>query len=156
MTQTTAQTTPGTTAPPPAVRFRHTAKSFGPVRAVAGLDLDIRRGETVALLGRNGAGKSTAIGLLLGLNEPDAGSVRLLGESPAQAVRAGLWFPGEPFPHRRRSLSGFTPTRRFAEIGQSLAAGSAPGLAAGGVIVAWALLFGSYAVLSYRRSARTA
>ncbi|MFE2283683.1 ABC transporter ATP-binding protein [Streptomyces sp. NPDC059443] len=76
-------------AVPPAVSFRHTAKSFGSVRAVAGLDLDIRRGETVALLGRNGAGKSTAISLLLGLNEPDAGSVRLFGESPAHAVRSG-------------------------------------------------------------------
>ncbi|CAM5653750.1 ABC transporter ATP-binding protein [Streptomyces avidinii] len=76
-------------AKPPAVSFRHAAKSFGAVRAVTGLDLDIRCGETVALLGRNGAGKSTAISLLLGLDEPDAGSVRLFGESPARAVRSG-------------------------------------------------------------------
>lgn len=76
-------------AVPPAVSFRHTAKSFGPVHAVAGLDLDIRRGETVALLGRNAAGKSTAISLLLGLDEPDAGSVRLFGGSPGRAVRSG-------------------------------------------------------------------
>lgn len=71
------------------MRFLLTAKSFGPVRALAGLELDVRRGETVALLGRNGAGKSTAIGLLLGLDAPDAGSVRLYGESPERAVRAG-------------------------------------------------------------------
>ncbi|WP_078621912.1 ABC transporter ATP-binding protein [Streptomyces sp. NRRL S-244] len=86
-----AQTT-RTAKPPheePAVRFRHAAKSFGAVRAVAGIDLDVRRGETVALLGRNGAGKSTAISLLLGLDEPDAGSVRLFGETPDRAVRAG-------------------------------------------------------------------
>lgn len=96
MTQTmpTTQTTrPMQTAKPPndepAIRFRHAAKSFGPVHAVAGIDLDVRRGETVALLGRNGAGKSTAISLLLGLNEPDAGSVRLFGQTPAQAVRSG-------------------------------------------------------------------
>lgn len=48
-------------------------KTFGragrSVRAVDGIDLSIGRGETVALLGRNGAGKSTTIGLLLGLNE---------------------------------------------------------------------------------------
>lgn len=71
------------------MRFLLTAKSFGPVRALAGLELDVRRGETVALLGRNGAGKSTAIGLLLGLDAPDAGSVCLYGESPERAVRAG-------------------------------------------------------------------
>lgn len=54
-----------------AVSFAGAAKVFGEVRAVDGIDLGIRRGETVALLGRNGAGKSTAISLMLGLNEPD-------------------------------------------------------------------------------------
>lgn len=69
-------------------------KTFGGsgqrVRAADGLTLTVERGETVALLGRNGAGKSTAISLLLGLDEPDAGSVRVLGRTPGQAVRAGL------------------------------------------------------------------
>ncbi|MEU3059846.1 ABC transporter ATP-binding protein [Streptomyces subrutilus] len=74
---------------PPAVRFRHVAKSFGAVRAVSGIDLDVRAGETVALLGRNGAGKSTTVSLLLGLDTPDAGSVRLFGEPPERAVRDG-------------------------------------------------------------------
>ncbi|MFD7440764.1 ATP-binding cassette domain-containing protein [Streptomyces sp. NPDC059909] len=72
-----------------AVHFAGAAKSFGPVRAVAGIDLAIRRGETVALLGRNGAGKSTTIGLLLGLDEPDTGQVSLFSEAPSAAVRAG-------------------------------------------------------------------
>ncbi|MDX3849604.1 ABC transporter ATP-binding protein [Streptomyces sp. AK02-01A] len=73
----------------PAVSFTGVVKSFGTVRAVDGAGLDIPRGETVALLGRNGAGKSTAIGLLLGLDEPDAGAVRLFGRPPARAVAAG-------------------------------------------------------------------
>ncbi|MFI1012708.1 ABC transporter ATP-binding protein [Streptomyces sp. NPDC020965] len=72
-----------------AVSLAGAAKAYGPVRAVDGLDLDIHRGETVALLGRNGAGKSTAISLLLGLNEPDAGQVRLFGETPGRMVAAG-------------------------------------------------------------------
>ncbi|MGW7368633.1 ABC transporter ATP-binding protein [Streptomyces sp. NPDC054841] len=72
-----------------AVLFTGAAKAFGSVQAVAGIDLDIRRGETVALLGRNGAGKSTTISLLLGLNEPDSGAVRLFGDTPAAAVRSG-------------------------------------------------------------------
>ncbi|GGZ62028.1 ABC transporter permease [Streptomyces subrutilus] len=72
------------------------------------------------------------------------------------SVVGGLWFPVELFPGWLRSLSDLTPTHRFAELGQALAAGAAPGLAAVAVLGAWALLFGSYAVLSYRRSARTA
>ncbi len=59
------------------------------MRAVDGVDLDIAPGETVALLGRNGAGKSTTIGLLLGLYEPDAGAVELFGAPPERSVRAG-------------------------------------------------------------------
>lgn len=50
----------------PAVVFDGAVKTFGGVRAVAGVDLEIRRGEAVALLGRNGAGKSTTLSLLLG------------------------------------------------------------------------------------------
>jgi ABC-2 type transport system ATP-binding protein len=56
---------------------------------VDGIDMEIPRGETVALLGRNGAGKSTTISLLLGLNEPDAGTVELFGAPPERSVRAG-------------------------------------------------------------------
>ena len=72
-----------------AVSFSGATKSYGAVRAVDGLDLSIRRGETVALLGPNGAGKSTSIGMLLGLVEPDAGTVRIFGRTPEDAVRDG-------------------------------------------------------------------
>jgi len=57
--------------------------------AVNGLDLRIRRGEIVAFLGPNGAGKSTTIDLLLGLTQPDEGSVELFGQAPQGAVRDG-------------------------------------------------------------------
>jgi ABC-2 type transport system ATP-binding protein len=87
---------------PPAVRFTAVHKSFGAVRAVAGMDLEIARGETMALLGRNGAGKSTAISLLLGLDRPDSGEVRLFGGPPQEAVRAGrvgaMLQDGRPIP----------------------------------------------------------
>ncbi|MFE0171871.1 ABC transporter ATP-binding protein [Streptomyces sp. NPDC059002] len=89
MTKTSPAATTRTPQDGPAVAFTGAVKAFGPVRAVDGLDLEITAGETVALLGRNGAGKSTALSLLLGLNEPDAGSVRLFGQSPARAVAAG-------------------------------------------------------------------
>ncbi|MFE5907948.1 ATP-binding cassette domain-containing protein [Streptomyces wedmorensis] len=73
----------------PAVAFTAATKTYGAVRAVDGLDLTVRQGETVALLGRNGAGKSTAIGLLLGLDEPDSGRVAVFGTAPDRAVAAG-------------------------------------------------------------------
>lgn len=72
-----------------AVVFEAVSKRFGAVQAVDGLSLTITRGETVALLGPNGAGKSTTIGMLLGLLEPTAGTVRVLGGTPREAVEAG-------------------------------------------------------------------
>ncbi|MFF2009287.1 ABC transporter ATP-binding protein [Streptomyces sp. NPDC058195] len=77
-----------------AVAITGAVRTFGRaghrVRAADGIDLSIGRGETVALLGRNGAGKSTTIRLLLGLDRPDSGTVRVLGRTAAHAVRAGL------------------------------------------------------------------
>jgi ABC-2 type transport system ATP-binding protein len=57
-------------------------KRYGKTVALDGLDLRVRQGELLAVLGPNGAGKSTAISLLLGLQQPDAGSARLFGQSP--------------------------------------------------------------------------
>lgn len=57
-------------------------KTFGRVRALDGLDFDVRTGEVHGFLGPNGAGKSTAIRVLLGLLRADAGTARLLGQDP--------------------------------------------------------------------------
>jgi putative ABC transport system ATP-binding protein len=54
-------------------------KEAGLVRAVDGVDLDVRRGETVAVMGPSGCGKSTLLHLLGGLDRPSAGEVRLAG-----------------------------------------------------------------------------
>ena len=56
------------------------SKSFGPVRAVRELSLDVRVGEIHAICGHNGAGKSTLVKSLVGLVRPDEGSIRLDGE----------------------------------------------------------------------------
>lgn len=55
-------------------------KHYGEVKAVDGIDLDVRRGEIYGFLGRNGAGKTTTIRMLLGLVQPTAGEVNLFGE----------------------------------------------------------------------------
>jgi ABC-2 type transport system ATP-binding protein len=67
------------TAAETAVRCRGLVKRYADVTAVAGLDLEIRRGECFGLLGPNGAGKTTTIEILEGLTSPDAGEVELLG-----------------------------------------------------------------------------
>lgn len=69
--------------------FTGAVKTYGAVRAVDGVDMRIAQGETVALLGRNGAGKSTAISLLLGLVQADEGTVELFGAAPERSVLAG-------------------------------------------------------------------
>ncbi|MET7835574.1 ABC transporter ATP-binding protein [Micromonospora sediminicola] len=73
----------------PAVELAGLTKTFGPVTAVDGLSLRITPGEVVAFLGPNGAGKTTTVDMLLGLARPDAGTVRLFGGTPADAVRLG-------------------------------------------------------------------
>jgi len=74
---------------PDALTLTDLTVRHGDVLAVDGLDLHVGRGETVALLGPNGAGKSTTVSAVLGLLHPDAGTVRVLGRAPADAVRAG-------------------------------------------------------------------
>jgi ABC-2 type transport system ATP-binding protein len=71
----------------PIARLRGITKTYGPVRAVNGIDLEIRRGETVALLGPNGAGKTTTINMLLGLLTPTAGTIEAFGMPPTQAIQ---------------------------------------------------------------------
>ncbi len=70
-------------------------KSFPGVRALDGVDLDLRAGEVLALLGENGAGKSTLIRILSGACRPDGGRIRMHGRelgirSPLDARRAGI------------------------------------------------------------------
>src|SRR5207302_5222984 len=76
-----------------AIRCRGLVKDYGAVRAVNGLDLEVRAGECFGLLGPNGAGKTTTVEILEGLNEPTAGSVEVLGmrwEHDDRALRQRL------------------------------------------------------------------
>jgi spermidine/putrescine ABC transporter ATP-binding subunit len=74
------------TAPPrgnPVVQFVNVSKTFGDVKAVDSLSIEIHRGEFFSLLGPSGCGKTTTLRLLAGFEEPDedGGEVRLLGET---------------------------------------------------------------------------
>ncbi|MBB5838852.1 ABC-2 type transport system ATP-binding protein [Kribbella italica] len=64
------------------VRVSGVSKSFGPVEALRGVDLEVVPGQVYGVLGPNGAGKSTLLRILLGLVRPDAGEVRVLDARP--------------------------------------------------------------------------
>ena len=71
--------------------LRRAGKQYGKLRALEGLDLSLRAGQVTALLGANGAGKTTAIGLLLGLLRADSGSAALFGRDPRElSARRGI------------------------------------------------------------------
>lgn len=69
-------------ASPLPVQFTGVTKNYGDIEALRGLDLSIRPGELVSLLGANGAGKTTAVRLLLGLAKATSGEVRVFGGDP--------------------------------------------------------------------------
>jgi len=58
-------------------------KSFGTQKVLNGINLTVRRGETLAVLGRSGSGKSVLLRLVIGLEKPDSGSVRIHGQDIA-------------------------------------------------------------------------
>ena len=65
-----------------AVSVRGLVKTFGPTRALDGLDLEVRSGEVHGFLGPNGSGKTTTLRVLLGLLKPNAGVAKVLGGDP--------------------------------------------------------------------------
>ena len=75
--------------PRPAVSMRGVVKAFGDLRAVDGLDLDVRAGSCLGLLGPNGAGKSTTMRLLTAQAVADSGTIEVLGlPVPARSKQA--------------------------------------------------------------------
>jgi ABC-2 type transport system ATP-binding protein len=83
-------------------------KTFGPLRAVDGIDLDVRPGEIFGVLGPNGAGKTTALRMLATLLPIDAGQARVFGVDVARE------------PHRIRQLIGITG--QYASVDEDLTA----------------------------------
>ncbi len=84
----------------PAVEFRGLSKSFGGVCANSDIDLTVRKGSIHAIIGENGAGKSTAMKILYGTYAPDAGEIHIDGKawggrlkpwsSPSDAIQCGI------------------------------------------------------------------
>src|SRR5215831_19205874 len=98
---------PETAGGRPAVEVAHLRKTYGTLVAVDDVSFSVTEGEIFGILGPNGAGKTTAIECAVGLRQPDAGSIRLLGLDP-RADRdqvhemVGVQLQASAFPDRLR------------------------------------------------------
>ncbi|TFZ07880.1 ABC transporter ATP-binding protein [Ramlibacter humi] len=90
---------PATTSAPngdvPVLRLANVESAYGPVKAIRGVSLQVRRGEIATVLGSNGAGKTTILKTISGILDPLKGTVEFKGEDitardPADVVRRGL------------------------------------------------------------------
>jgi len=72
------------------IQFQGVQKAFGPTVVFKDLTLDVRRGETLTIIGGSGVGKSVCLKLLIGLLRPNAGSITAFGESVTDQDEAGM------------------------------------------------------------------
>ena len=104
------------------LRLENITQRFGPVVANDRISLEVRAGEVLALLGENGAGKSTMVKMIYGLVRPDTG---------AMTLRGAAYTPSKPAEARRLVANG---TREIMLLGQNVNAyhGAAPRKVGGG------------------------
>ena len=82
-------------AQPPMLRLLNVESAYGPIKAIRGVSLKVRRGEIATVLGSNGAGKTTILKTISGILDPRKGSVEFQGKDitaldPALIVQQGL------------------------------------------------------------------
>ena len=92
---TPATITAANAADQPLLRLQNVESAYGPIKAIRGVSLQVRRGEIAAVLGSNGAGKTTILKTISGIIDPRKGSIEFQGaditaNDPAAIVRRGL------------------------------------------------------------------
>lgn len=110
------------TEPGSALTLRGVSVRFGDRTALLDVDLDVPRGQFVALAGPNGSGKTTLLRAALGFLEPDAGSIELFGNavhglSVAERARRVAWVPQEENPRDDVPLLEYVLYGRYAHLG---------------------------------------
>lgn len=144
----------------PAIVIQGVTKSFGPQRVLDGVSFQVRRGETLAVLGRSGTGKSVLLRIIVGLQAPDSGEAMILGTNMSEGsdadiskVRTQMGFlfqhaalydsltiaenVGFPMVHHRKDLSQSQRNERveqlLEEVGLSGHSGKMPANISGGM-----------------------
>lgn len=115
---------------PPVLALSGLTRRYGDVVAVDALSLTLRRGEVVALLGENGAGKSTVVNMVAGMTQPDAGTIAIRGEPRRLTSARAALGAGIGVVHQHYALvSSFTVAESFA-LGEVAGRLDRPALAA--------------------------
>ena len=98
----------------PLLQIRELRKAFGEQKVLDGIDLDLNKGETLTVLGRSGTGKSVLLKLIIGLQKPDSGSIRIKGSEVTTMKTEQL----DDVRKKMGFLFQYLRTLRFVERGQ--------------------------------------
>ena len=109
--QTQEYDIPETLARPLSIKTRELTKAFNGEVAVNKIDLEVPEGAIFGFIGPSGSGKTTTVRLLMGLYEPDAGEISVLGKRPAQ-------FKRHDRERHRLSAPAFCPLSRLNRLGK--------------------------------------
>ena len=104
----------------PLLQLKDVSTSYGPVRVLEDVDVDIREGEIVCLLGSNAAGKSTTLRTILGLVHPWKGEILFRGQPIHGLVTTQIVARGVTMVPENRRLFGRMSVRENLEIGANL------------------------------------
>ena len=110
----------------PVIEVRGLCNRFGRQVVHEGLDLDVERGEILALVGGSGTGKSVLLRTLIGLQRPQAGSVRVFGTdvlaaaTPGRPPLHGQSFGGQRRPFNGHGKHGRTGHQRLLEVREKI------------------------------------
>jgi len=111
------------------IQIRNLVKRYGDVVAVDHLSFEVGQGEIFGLMGPNGAGKTTTIRVIMDILDPDAGSVKVLGQPPGQAKRQVGYLPEERGLYRNlKILDTLVYLAELKGVGRSAARERATGL----------------------------